>query len=108
MAGTIGRGEVRLYRFPRPSKQRPVVVLTRDSAISYLSAITVAPVTSTIRGVPSEVLLTEDDGMKERCAINLHNLVTVSKVHMGRRIAMLSSERLREICAALGFALGCG
>ena len=107
MAGAIGRGEVRLYRFPRPDKQRPVVVLTRDSAISYLSAITVAPVTSTIRGVPSEVLLTEDDGMKERCAINLHNVVTVSKAHIGRRVAMLNSERMREICSALGFALGC-
>ena len=65
MAGEIGRGEVRLYRFPHPDKQRPVVVLTRDSAIGYLSAVTVAPITSTIRGVPSEVLLTEKDGMKD-------------------------------------------
>jgi len=61
----------------------------------------------TIRGVPSEVLLTERDGMKAICAINLHNVVTVSKAHLGRRVAMFSSERLREICAALGFALGC-
>src|ERR1039457_7246296 len=107
VAGEIGRGEVRLYRFPHPDKQRPVVVLTRDSAIGYLSAVTVAPITSTIRGVPSEVLLTEKDGMKNPCAINLHNVVTVSKAHLGRRVAMLSSERLREICGALGFALGC-
>ena len=98
VAGLIGRGEVRLYRFPRPDKQRPVVVLTRDSAIGYLSAVTVAPITSTIRGVPSEVLLTERDGMKDTCAINLHNIVTVSKAHLGRRVAILSSERLREIC----------
>ena len=107
MAGAIERGEVRLYRFPGPDKQRPVVVLTRGSAIGYLSAVTVAPITSTVRGVPSEVLLTERDGMKGMCAINLHNVVTVSKAHLGRRIARLSSERLREICAALGFALGC-
>ena len=107
VAGAIERGEVRLYRFPRPDKQRPVVVLTRDSAIGYLSAVTVAPITSTIRGVPSEVLLTERDGMKDMCAINLHNVVTVSKAHLGRRVAMLGPERLREICAALGFALGC-
>ena len=107
VAGAIGRGEVRLYRFPRPDKQRPVVVLTRNSAIGYLSAITVAPITSTIRGVPSEVLLTERDGMKAACAINLHNVVTVSKAHLGRRLAMLNSERLGEICAALGFAVGC-
>lgn len=107
MAAGIGRGEVRLYRFPPPDKQRPVVVLTRDSAMSYLSAVTVAPITSTIRGVPSEVILTEKDGMKDTCAINLHNVVTVSKAHLGRRVAMLRSERLSEICAALGFALGC-
>ncbi len=45
--------------------------------------------------------------MKTRCAVNLHNVVTVSKAHLGRRVAILNSERLREICAALGFALGC-
>jgi mRNA interferase MazF len=107
VAVEVGRGEVRLYRFARPDKQRPVVVLTRESAIGYLSAVTVAPITSSIRGVPSEVLLTEADGMKTTCAVNLHNVVTVSKAHLGRRVAVLSPERLREICAALGFALGC-
>ncbi len=107
MAGAIARGEIRLYRFPHPDKQRPVVVLTRESAIAYLSAVTVAPITSTVRGVPSEVRLTEEDGMKGPCAVNLHNVVTVSKVHLGRRVAVLTPERLKEVCAALGFALGC-
>ena len=107
MAGAIARGEVRLYQFPRPDKRRPVVVLTRESAIAYLSAVTVAPITSTIRGVPSEVRLTEADGMKGACAVNLHNAVTVSKAHLGRRVAVLSRERMKEICAALGFSLGC-
>lgn len=107
MAGEIARGEVRLYRFSRPDKQRPVLVLTRANAVGYLSAVTVAPITSTIRGVPSEVRLTEVDGMKRACAVNLHNLVTVSKSHLGRRVASLSPERLQEVCAALGFALGC-
>lgn len=101
------RGEVRLYQFSHPDKQKPVVVLTRESAIGYLSPVTVAPITSTIRGVPSEVPLTEADGMKGPCAINLHNVVKVSKAHLGRRVAVLSSERTREICGALGFALGC-
>ena len=96
-----------MYQFSYPDKPRPVVVLTRESAIGYLSAVTVAPITSTIRGVPSEVLLTEADGMKGTCAVNLHNVVTVSKAHLGRRLAALSSERLREICGALAFALGC-
>ena len=66
-------------------------MLTRESAIAYLSAVTVAPITSTIRGVPSEVRLTEADGMKGACAVNLHNVVTVSKAHLGRRVAVLSA-----------------
>lgn len=107
MAGAVERGDVWLYHFPRPDKQRPVLVLTRSSAISYLSSITVAPITSTIRDVPSEVRLTEEDGMKGPCAVNLHNIVTVSKAHLGRRLATLTPERLQEICRALGFALGC-
>jgi mRNA interferase MazF len=107
MAGGLARGEVRLYRFPRPDKERPVVVLTRSSAIGYLSTVTIAPITSTIRGIPSEVILGEVDGMKGPCAINLHNVVTVSQAHLGRRVAMLSVERSQQICAALGFALGC-
>jgi mRNA interferase MazF len=109
MAGglALARGEVRLYRFAPPDKQRPVVVLTRDSAIRYLSTVTVAPITSAIRGVPSEIALTEADGMKSPCAVNLHNVVTVSKAHLGRRVALLSDERMKDICAALGFALGC-
>jgi mRNA interferase MazF len=107
VAGAIARGDIRLYRFPTPDKQRPVVVLTRESAIAYLSSIIVAPISSTIRGVPSELQLSEADGMKGPCAINLHNVVTVSKGRLGRRIAVLSSGRLEEICSALGFALGC-
>lgn len=59
MAGKVARGDVRLYQFAPPDKKRPVVVLTRDSAIAYLSTVTVAPITSTIRGVPSEVVLNE-------------------------------------------------
>lgn len=107
MAGRIGRGDVRLYRFASPDKERPVVVLTRDSAILYLSSVTVAPITSTIRGVPSEVLLNDEDGMKAPCAVNLHNAVTVSKERLGRRVAQLHTSRMSEICTALGFCLGC-
>jgi mRNA interferase MazF len=107
VAGVVARGDVRLYRFAVPDKRRPVVVLTRDSAIRYLSTVTVAPVTSTIRGVPSEVLLDEEDGMKGRCAVNLHNAVTVSQQRLGRRLAQLGARRMREICSALRFSLGC-
>jgi len=107
MAGRIERGDIRLYSFAAPDKQRPVVVLTRGSAIDYLSTVTVAPVTSAIRGVPSEVVLSENDGMKAACAVNLHNAVTVSQGRLGRRVAHLSSGRMSEICAALRFSLGC-
>jgi mRNA interferase MazF len=107
VAARIVRGDVRLYRFAPPDKKRPVVVLTRNSAITYLSTVTVAPITSTIRGVPSEVALNEEDGMKSPCAVNLHNAVTISQDRLGRRMAKLSSSRMREICAALHFSLGC-
>jgi len=107
VAAGIARGDVRLYKFPPPDKQRPVLVLTRDSAIPYLTSVTVAPITFTIRGVPSEVLLSEEDGMKSACVVNLHNLVTLTQVRIGRRVARLNSTRMAEICAALQFSLGC-
>ena len=107
MAGRLERGEIRLYRFPEPDKERPVLILTRGSAIPYLSRVTVAPITSTIRGVPSEVALGNEDGMRQSCAANLHNLMTVGQRGLGRRLAQLSSRRMREVCAAIAFALGC-
>jgi mRNA interferase MazF len=107
VAGGIDRGEIRLYRFPAPDKQRPVLVLTRASAFRHLSRVTVAPITSTIRGVPSEVALGPDDGMKVACAVNHHNLVTVPQAGFGRRVAQLDASRMRDVCAALAFALGC-
>ena len=107
MAGRLGRGEVRLFRFPTPDKERPVLILTRGSALNYLSRVTVAPITSTVRGVPSEVVLGPEDGMKGICAVNLHNLVTVRQAGVGRRLAQLTPQRLQEVCAALAFALGC-
>ena len=107
MAGGLARGDVRLYKFSAPDKRRPVVVLTRDSAIRYLSTVTVAPITSTIRGVPSEVVLSEEDGMKSRCVVNLHNAITVAQQRLGTRVAQLGQHRMNEVCAALRFSLGC-
>jgi mRNA interferase MazF len=103
----IARGEVRLCQFAPPDKKQPALVLTRNSAIAYLSTVTVAPVTSTIRGVPSEVVLNEEDGMKFPCVVNLHNAVTVSQQRLGKRVAQLSPARMSEVCAALRFSLGC-
>ncbi len=84
-----------------------MLVLTRSSALPYLSRATVAPITSTIRGVPSEVVLGSEDGMKHPCAVNLHNVMTVSQENLGRRLGELEPRRMREVCAALAFALGC-
>lgn len=108
MAGRLSRGDVHLYQFATPDKQRPVLILTRDNAIGHLSTVTVAPITSAIRGVPSEVVLDVDDGMKAACAINLHNSVTIPQRRIGKRVASLSNERMREVCVALRFSLGCG
>lgn len=107
MAAGIARGDVRLYQFAAPDKKRPVLVLTRNSAIPYLATVTVAPITSTIRGVPSEVMLGEEDGMKSPCAVNLHNAITVSQDRLGKRVAQLNSARMGGVCAALRFSLGC-
>jgi len=107
MAGGIARGDVRLYQFAAPDKKRPVLVLTRNSAIGYLATVTLAPITSTVRGVPSEVVLSEEDGMKSSCAVNLHNAITISQDRLGKRVAQLNSSRMSEVCSALRFSLGC-
>jgi mRNA interferase MazF len=75
------RGEVRWYRFPRPDRRRPVVVLTRDSALEFLGEVTVAPITTTIRDIPTELLLTKADGMPRECVVNLDHVQTVS-IHL--------------------------
>jgi mRNA interferase MazF len=81
---------------------------TRERAIGHLSTVTVAPITSTIRGMPSEVILDVDDGMKGHCAVNLHNAVTVAQSRVGRRVGSLGAGRMPEVCPALRFSLGCG
>lgn len=100
------RGEVRWYQFGRPDKRRPVVVLTRDSVLEYLGEVTIAPITSTVRNIPSEVELGPEDGLARACAINLDHLQTVSKTRLGSVITTLPSARLTEIRNALSFALG--
>lgn len=100
------RGEIRWYRFRAPDKRRPVVILTRDSVLEYLGEVTVAPITSTIRDIPSEVVLDPDDGVPRRCAINLDHLQTVSKDRLGGVVATLPAARMVEVRDALLFALG--
>jgi len=102
----LRRGEVRWYRFARPDNQRPVVILTRDSVLEYLGEATVAPITRTIRGIPSEVPLGPDDGLPEPCAVNLDHVQTVARGRIGGLVTTLPPRRMAEVRDALLFALG--
>ena len=102
----MNRGDICWYTFRTPDKKRPVLILTRDSAIAVLHSVTVAPITSTIRNIPTEVVLTEADGLPSTCAANFDNLQTVPKSNIGARIARLTARRMKEAGAAVSFALG--
>jgi len=101
----LRRGEVRWYSFARPDRKRPVVILTRDSALEYLGETTVAPITRTVRGIASEVPLGPDDGLPEVCAVNLDHVQTVARGRLGALITILPAQRMAEIREALLFAL---
>ncbi len=99
------RGEVRWYKFKSPDKKRPVVIMTRNAVLDYLGEVTVAPVTSVIRDIPSEVLLSRQEGMQTDCAVNCDHLQTVSKDKIGALITTLSKEKMAELRNAICFAL---
>jgi mRNA interferase MazF len=101
----LRRGEVRWYRFQRPDKKRPVVILTRNSALEFLGEVTIAPITSTVREIPSEVLLTKEDGMARDCAVNLDHLQTVARAKLGPLVTTLGRDKLDRIAKAVSFAL---
>ena len=84
------------------------MILTRDSAIRVLNSITVAPITSTIRSIPTEVVLTADDGLPDTCAANFDNIQTVPKANIGATIAHLPTTKMKAAASAIGFALGIG
>ncbi len=106
MGHLIRRGEIRWYTFKAPDKKRPVLILTRNSIMDVLGEVTVAPITSTIRCIPSEVVLSPEDGMPKACAVNLDHVQTVAKVKVGPLIATLSKAQMDRVKAALLFALG--
>lgn len=100
------RGEVRWYAFTRQDKRRPVLILSRDSAIEFLGEVIVAPITRTVRDIPSEVALGAADGMPRPCAVNLDHVQTVSRGRVGALITSLPASRMQEVRRALLFALG--
>lgn len=100
------RGDVYLIKFKEPDKKRPALILTRTEAISNLSAVTVIPITSTIREIRSQILLDENDGMEKECVINVDNIQTISKQKIGSYVTNLSEERMQEVFEAVKFAFG--
>src|SRR5712692_11774245 len=99
------RGEVWWVDMPPPAGRRPAVLLSRDSAYRVRAAVTVAPVTRTIRNIPVEVALDKSDGLPSRCVANLDDIATIPKTLIKRRIAVLSVEKMQEVEAAIRFAL---
>ena len=99
------RGEIRWYKFGTPDKKRPVLILTRNSILEYLGEVTIAPVTSTIRDIPSEVFLSREEGMKKDRAVNCDHIQTVSKGKIGALITTLPQEKLEQLRKAITFAL---
>ena len=99
------KGEIRWYKFKAPDKKRPVLILTRDSVVEYLGEVTVAPITTTIRNIPSEVFLSKLDGMPRDCTINFDHIQTVSKGKVGSLITTISPQKKGQVRQAILFAL---
>ncbi len=100
----VRRGEIWLAAL---DKRRPVVVLTRDPLGRVLQSVIVGPVTSTVRGLRTEVELSEADGVHRPCVVNLDNLQLVSRARLLRRVGRAAPHTLRAICAATAEAIGC-
>ena len=107
MARRIGRGEIWLYTFKPPDKRRPVLVLTRPEVIGLLRTVMVAPITSTVRGAPSEVLLGIEEGLKGPSAANLDHVQTVEQRMLEQYVGRVSTAKMRSVCEALLIATGC-
>jgi mRNA interferase MazF len=99
------RGEIRWYKFSHPDKKRPVLILTRNSILEYLGEVTIAPITTTVRDIPSEVFLSKTDGMPRECAVNCDHLQSVAKGKIGTLITALPPAKLSEVGQAILFAL---
>lgn len=102
------RGEVWWCELPEIGR-RPVVVLSRDAAMPRMRRALVAPCTTTVRGLPSEVVLEAgDDPVPTRCAVNLDSVESVSISVLVERLGRLGDERMRQVCSALAVAVDCG
>lgn len=100
------RGEVWWAEHPETGR-RPFLILTREIAIPVLQRVVVVPATRRIRGIPSEVVLSEQDGMPEACVLSFDNVTTLPKALLTERICRLGLDRLAEACVALRHSTGC-
>ena len=107
MARTVSRGDIWMYRFKAPDKRRPVLVLTRPEVIGLLHTVMVAPITSTIYGTPSEVVVGPDEGLKHPSAVNLDHVQTVERARLVAYIGTLQGFKMHSVCRALAVATGC-
>ena len=108
MARRVSRGDIWMFAFKAPDKQRPVVVLSRQSVIPLLRTVLVAPITSAIHGVPSEVIVGIEHGLKQPSAVNLDHVQTVDRSRLKRYVGHLDNEMMDTVCRALAIATGCG
>ena len=104
---TPRRGEIWQYRFRAPDERRRVLVLTRQEVLPLLRTAMVAPITSTIRGLPSEVVVGTEEGLKTDSAVNLDHVQTVEQRLLHHYVGSLSEEKMRRVCRALALATGC-
>jgi mRNA interferase MazF len=102
----VARGEAWWAALPSAEGPHPVLILTRDRVIPVRKRVTVAPISSTHRGIPVEVTLGEEDGMPHECWVNLDDIVTIPKHLLVRRITRLSLEKMSTIREAILVALG--
>jgi mRNA interferase MazF len=107
MAQRLIRGQIWRHGFGRPDKKRPVLILTRNSLIHHLNRVTVAAITSTIRGLPTEVVLDTEVGLKHESSVNLINVFTVDKAELTHFIGTVPPHKMEAICRALNIAMGC-
>lgn len=107
MAGRLNRGEIWLLDLPRPDKKRPVLVLSRSSLIRLLHTVTVAAITTTLRGSPTEVEIGFEEGLKTTSCVNLCNLFTVRQGELRKFVGTVGTEKMRQVCAALAIACAC-
>ena len=100
------RGEIWWAQLPAPAGKRPVILVSRDAAYAVKSSLTVIEVSTTVRGIDSEVPLGTRDGLPKKCVANADNVVTIPKIWLTERLSALRPDKLRAVDRALAFSLG--